>query len=141
MTQGRETRATRERPRVFARRALLVACGGALASTLPCADAQESAEPVGTLSIEVTGTHLKRTDAETALPLQVFTREDLQKGGIQTVEDLLQRISANQSRWASATFSTRRRRYRTSKTRFKSTSIRATATRAVACGVIRYAFK
>src|SRR5256885_16160603 len=81
----------------FAKRALLVAYGGALASTLPRADAQESAAPVGTLSIEVTGTHLKRTDSETALPLQVFTREDLQKGGIQTVQDLLERVSANQS--------------------------------------------
>src|SRR5947208_2702091 len=94
MTLGRETRAMRKKSGVFARRAVVVACGGSLASVLPRAIAQQPSEP-GTLSIEVTGTHLKRTDSETAWPLQAFTREDLQKGGIQTVQDLPERVSAN----------------------------------------------
>src|SRR5206468_6269992 len=80
------------------RRALAAGCSSALASAMPSAVAQEaSGEQRPDFRIEVTGSHLKRADIESALPLQIFTRDDLQNGGVQTVQDLLFRISANQS--------------------------------------------
>jgi iron complex outermembrane receptor protein len=47
--------------------------------------------------IEVTGSHIPRVDAETGLPVQVITRDDIEKAGIQTPQDLLDRISAHMS--------------------------------------------
>src|SRR3954462_5296398 len=47
--------------------------------------------------IEITGSHIPRTDAETALPMQVITQDDIQKAGVQTAQDLLDRISAHMS--------------------------------------------
>jgi iron complex outermembrane receptor protein len=47
--------------------------------------------------IEVTGTNIRRVDTETGLPVQVITREDIERGGIVTTQDLLDRVSANQS--------------------------------------------
>ena len=54
-------------------------------------------EPAGKIKIEVTGSNIKRIEAETALPVQVITREELRTTGIQTTQELLDRISANQS--------------------------------------------
>jgi iron complex outermembrane recepter protein len=59
----------------------------ALSSALPAA-AQE------TQRIEITGSSIKRIDAETALPVQVVTRQDIQKSGVTNVEQLMQTISA-----------------------------------------------
>src|SRR5258708_38779879 len=47
--------------------------------------------------IEITGSNIRRTDAESGLPLQIITREQLIDGGVQTAQELLERISANQS--------------------------------------------
>ncbi len=47
--------------------------------------------------IEITGSSIKRIDAETALPVQVLTRQDIQKSGATNVEQLMQTISANTS--------------------------------------------
>jgi iron complex outermembrane recepter protein len=44
--------------------------------------------------IEITGSSIKRIDAETALPVQVLRREDIQATGAATTEQLLTRISA-----------------------------------------------
>ena len=44
------------------------------------ASAQESQR------IEITGSSIKRIDAETALPVQVLTRQDIQKSGATNVE-------------------------------------------------------
>jgi iron complex outermembrane recepter protein len=44
--------------------------------------------------IEITGSSIKRIDAETALPVQVVTRQDIQKSGATNVEQLMQTISA-----------------------------------------------
>ena len=59
----------------------------ALLAALPAA-AQE------TQRIEITGSSIKRIDAETALPVQVVTRQDIQKSGATNVEQLMQTISA-----------------------------------------------
>ncbi len=44
--------------------------------------------------VEITGSSIKRIEAETALPVQVITRKDIEATGAQTVEQLLQTISA-----------------------------------------------
>ncbi|MBK7660188.1 MAG: hypothetical protein IPJ28_14060 [Betaproteobacteria bacterium] len=47
--------------------------------------------------IEVTGTNIRRVDIETGLPVQVITRQEIERGGLVTAQDILERISANQS--------------------------------------------
>ncbi len=44
--------------------------------------------------VEVTGSSIKRIDAETALPVQVISREQIQRSGATTVEQLLQTVAA-----------------------------------------------
>lgn len=45
--------------------------------------------------IEITGSNIKRIQDEGALPVQVITREEIDKKGIQSLEQLLMQISAN----------------------------------------------
>jgi iron complex outermembrane recepter protein len=47
-----------------------------------------------TQRIEITGSSIKRIDAETAVPVQVITRADIAKSGATNVEQLMQTISA-----------------------------------------------
>lgn len=54
------------------------------------AHAQDSATRV-----EITGSNLRRADAETASPVQVITSADLQKSGYTTVSEVLRDITAN----------------------------------------------
>jgi iron complex outermembrane receptor protein len=65
-----------------------VACAG-LAGAALTAWAQDSAQRV-----EITGSSIKRTDAETALPVQVLTRKEIAATGAVNVEQLLQTVSA-----------------------------------------------
>jgi len=53
------------------------------------ASAQQSRE-----RIEVTGTNIKRTDTETPSVVQVITREQIEKSGINTVDELLRQLPA-----------------------------------------------
>jgi iron complex outermembrane receptor protein len=80
-----------------ARRPIAVAIGALLASAETVATAQVTAAQDADVRIEVTGSNIKRVEGETGLPLQVMTREELQRGGVQTAQELLMRISANQS--------------------------------------------
>jgi iron complex outermembrane receptor protein len=54
-----------------------------------------SQEPVGLERVVITGSHLPRLDAETALPVQVIRRDEIERSGVQTVEELLDRVTAN----------------------------------------------
>ena len=45
--------------------------------------------------VEITGSSIKRIDAETALPVQVVSREDIEKAGVTTAAELLTQLSAN----------------------------------------------
>ena len=47
--------------------------------------------------VEITGSSIKRVDAETALPVQTVTREQIVRLGVTNTEQLLQNISANSS--------------------------------------------
>jgi iron complex outermembrane recepter protein len=44
--------------------------------------------------VEITGSSIKRIDAETALPVQVITREEISRTGVANTEQLLQQISS-----------------------------------------------
>jgi len=45
--------------------------------------------------IEITGSSIKRLDGETALPVQVIKREEIDKLGVTTAAELLQKITSN----------------------------------------------
>src|SRR5450755_2138015 len=44
--------------------------------------------------IEVTGSAIKRLDAETAVPVQILRREDIERIGATTTEELLKQVTA-----------------------------------------------
>ncbi|HXU67631.1 MAG TPA: TonB-dependent receptor plug domain-containing protein, partial [Casimicrobiaceae bacterium] len=84
--------------RIRVRRAVFAAWGQAIAAIATPLGAQEpTAEPPEPIRIEVTGSNIKRTESEGALPISVITREEIDHAGIQTAQELLERISANQS--------------------------------------------
>lgn len=74
------------------RSALVLAFGGGLAIAALPSVAQEQLERV-----EVTGSAIKRIASETALPIQVITRKDIEKSGATNTNDLLQRLPAMQN--------------------------------------------
>jgi iron complex outermembrane receptor protein len=59
------------------------------------AGAQEAAPTTTLERVVVTGSRISQTDLETALPVQVLTREDIERSGVITVEQLLERVPAN----------------------------------------------
>ncbi len=75
-------------------RAVAAALGSAMAMsfTVPAA-AQQT--PQRGERIEVTGSNIKRIEGETALPVTVITREDIDRSGAVGTEDLLRRITAS----------------------------------------------
>jgi iron complex outermembrane recepter protein len=58
---------------------------------------QQPQQPQQLERVEITGSSIKRIDAETALPVQVITRQDIERTGATNVEQLLQTVSANSS--------------------------------------------
>ena len=48
----------------------------------------------GVQRVEITGSSIKRLDAETSLPVQILTQEDIVRSGAQNVEQLMQTVSA-----------------------------------------------
>jgi len=68
---------------------LMLAFGGSLALGALPAYAQQQLERV-----EITGSSIKRIDAETALPVTIVTREEISRSGVASTEQLLQSITA-----------------------------------------------
>ncbi len=66
-----------------------IAVATALLALSCAAQAQSSLERV-----EITGTAIKRIEGETALPVQVITRNEIDKAGVTTAAELIARISA-----------------------------------------------
>src|SRR6266446_4242802 len=65
----------------------IAASAALLAALVTPASAQQPIERV-----EITGSALKRIDAETALPVQIISREEIEKTGAQNVEQFLQAV-------------------------------------------------
>jgi iron complex outermembrane receptor protein len=105
-TKSGTTSRTKSRTKLCA--ALLVAFGAGLQTASAQDAGQPPAQPPApqpqtqpqaqaeTQRVEVTGSSIKRIAAETALPVQVFTAEDIQKTGITNVADLIQNLPAMQ---------------------------------------------
>jgi iron complex outermembrane receptor protein len=70
---------------VFSASAVIAATFLLSASIVPIARAQQNVERV-----EITGSSIRRTEAETAVPVQVITREDVERTGSTNVEQFLQ---------------------------------------------------
>ena len=66
--------------------------GAAFALQAPLAGAQQTQKIE---KIEVTGSNIKRIEGEGALPVTVITRDDIQKSGVTTAAELIDRLSAN----------------------------------------------
>ena len=71
---------------------LLLAFGGTLLSVAPGAFAQDTTVQ----RVEITGSSIKRVDAETSVPVTVVTADELKKAGVTSVEQALQQVSAVQ---------------------------------------------
>lgn len=54
-------------------------------------------------TVEVTGSRLRRVDAETALPVTTISREEIERSGVQNIEQLISYISSADSAGASKT--------------------------------------
>ena len=81
---------------VLAKSLLLAFSGSAVvwSATALAQTAAPADQPTQLQRVEVTGSSIKRIDAESALPVQVITREQIQKTGAANVEQLLQSISS-----------------------------------------------
>ena len=93
-----------QRKKVSAALAYMVGVGAAMAVSGAYAQAVNPDVPTNTrpefnpeIKVEVTGSNIKRVEGEGALPVQVITREEIDKSGATNVEELLQTISANNS--------------------------------------------
>ena len=70
---------------------LMLAFGGSLALSAVPAFAQQAAQLE---RVEITGSSIKRVEAEGALQVQTITKTDIERLGVQTTEQLLQTVSA-----------------------------------------------
>jgi iron complex outermembrane receptor protein len=87
---------------LVARAALAALCGPLLSNAVQAQDASASppeaaatGAPAATLNrVEVTGSRIKRVDAETPAPVQVITREQIDRTGATSVSEVLRRVPA-----------------------------------------------
>ncbi|MDQ6627900.1 MAG: TonB-dependent receptor [Pseudomonadota bacterium] len=76
---------------------MTIAFGGGLAATAATAQNTQQLERV-----EITGSAIKRIDAETAVPVTILRIDDLKKQGVTTIEQVLANVSAGQSQQGSS---------------------------------------
>ena len=81
---------------------VLKPCVIAVAATLMTLNVNAQTTPVAPAvpavkieKIEVTGSSIKRIEGESALPVETITREDIDKAGVTTAAELLQKITSN----------------------------------------------
>ena len=75
----------------------------ALALMLAASGLAEAQDAATTLErVEIVGSRISRIAAETALPVQVIRRDEIERSGAQTTEELLAKVSANIGAWAEA---------------------------------------
>ena len=82
------------------RRTLLaaaIAAGAAMPTTVALAQEAPKGSDQPLEEVVVTGSILRRTDAETPSPVTVLSAETLEERGINTVSEAIQRLSANNS--------------------------------------------
>jgi iron complex outermembrane receptor protein len=83
--------------------ATLVALGGGLLISMP-AGAQAQAQGSTVQRVEITGSSIRRVDAETASPVQVLSNADIEKSGKGSVAELLQTLAVDNQGSVPTTF-------------------------------------
>ncbi|MRW83609.1 TonB-dependent receptor [Pseudoduganella sp. FT26W] len=84
----------------------LITAGAFSAAFISPAMAQADAQAESPITkVEITGSFIRRADAETPSPVQVLTAADLKNSGYTSVADVLQHITANGAGTLSQTFS------------------------------------
>jgi iron complex outermembrane receptor protein len=84
------------RKRTILSRSLLLAFSSTAALTGTAVFAQQApAEPHTLQRVEVTGSNIRRTDSETASPVQVITKQEIEQSGKGTVAEYLQTLTAD----------------------------------------------
>jgi iron complex outermembrane receptor protein len=82
---------------------LALACAlGAGVATIGAA-APAAAQQPRVEKIEVTGSNIKRVEGESALPVTIITRQDIERMGAVSTEDVLRRVSANTAMFSDTT--------------------------------------
>src|ERR1700741_98219 len=74
--------------------AVLRVFGGSVAATLLAVPAYAQ-QTQKIEKIEVTGSNIKRIEGESALPVTVISRDDIERSGVTTAAELIDRLSAN----------------------------------------------
>ena len=64
------------------------------ADNAPATQSADAADPTTLDRIEVTGSRIRHVDIETAQPIQMITRDEIDKQGFESVADILQNISS-----------------------------------------------
>jgi len=77
------------------RLALSVGAAAGLLGQAQAAGQDAAAAPAPMARVEITGSAIKRIESETALPVQVITREEIDKVGVTTAAEILARLSSN----------------------------------------------
>jgi iron complex outermembrane receptor protein len=72
-----------------------VGLASACVAAAPSAETHEGGDRRDTLKIEVTGTNIPRTDGESMLPVQIITREEIQRSGLTTAAQVMAQVPAN----------------------------------------------
>lgn len=77
-------------------RSVALACNGAVLAIAFAAPAhgQQAPGQQQLERVEITGSAIRRVDAETALPVQIISRQDIERSGVSNVEQLIQTITA-----------------------------------------------
>lgn len=68
---------------------------GGIAAAAALACSAQAADDTGAERVIVTGSHIPRTELEGALPVQIIRRDEIERSGVTTVEQLLERVPAN----------------------------------------------
>ena len=76
-------------------RLLAVAICAALPLFVPVAASAQDADPTTLDSVTVTGSRIKQSELETHVPVQVLTREDIDRSGFKSVADIVQNLTAS----------------------------------------------
>jgi len=74
---------------------LMVACGGVLLSAGQSAVAQTPPPAQSLERVEITGSNIRRADAETASPVQVISKKEIDQAGKGTVAEYLQTLTSD----------------------------------------------
>ena len=85
-------------------RSVLAACGASALAFMAAQPVLAQTAPTSLNRVEVTGSNIKRTDAETASPVQVVSREDIERSGKASVAELLQSLAVDNAGSVPMTF-------------------------------------